>query len=134
MSATPLRLSLPTSTTQEGPRFCADGRQAVVEYDCQKDDGSMEWSTVVFEDVLQFEFRPAPCCTTDDVVDATEVRVLTTSQRLTTMLERWQEAVGWQEWQQKQGGSARYKHFTMFFDDAGCIDVIAARCRPSPSR
>lgn len=133
MSATSLRLPLPTSRTQEGPRFRGDGRQAIVEYDYQRDDGSTEWSTVVFEDVLQFEFRPAPCCTAEDVVGATEVRVRTTSHRLTTMLERWQQAVGWQEWQQKQGGSARYKHFTMFFDDAGCIDVIAAACRPPTS-
>lgn len=131
MSVTPLRLPLPTSATQEGPRFRGDGRQAVVEYDCQMNDGSSEWSTVVFEDVLQFEFRPSPCCTADDVVSETEVRVRATSPRLTAMLERWHETAGWQEWQQKQGGSARYKHFTMFFDDAGCIDVIAAACRPS---
>jgi hypothetical protein len=130
MSATALRLSLPTSTTHEGPRFRGDSRQSVVEYDCQRDDGSTEWSAVVFEDVLQFEFRPAPCCAAEDVVGATEVRVQAKSSRLSTVLQRWQEAVGWQEWQQKQGGAARYKHFTMYFDDAGCIDVIAAACRP----
>lgn len=132
MSAGSLPLPLPTSATREGPRFRRDDHQLAVEYDWQMDDGSTRWSEVVFEDVLQFEFRPMPCCTADDVVGATEVRVGTTSQRLTTMLERWQKAVGWQEWQQKQGGSARYKHFTLFFDDAGCIDVIAAVCRPRP--
>lgn len=129
-----LQLALPTSATREGPRFRGEGHRAAVEYDCEKDDGTTEWTTVVFDDVLQFEFRPAPCCTADDVVGATEVRVRTASPRLATVLERWLEAVGWQEWHRKQGGSARYRHYTMFFDDAGCVDVIAASCQPSTSR
>jgi len=38
----------------------------------------------------------------------------------------WQERVGHYEWEEKKGGSGRFQHFTLYFDDAGCIDVIAA--------
>jgi hypothetical protein len=129
MSTTSKLLPRPTNRTAEGPRFRGDANQTVVEYDYQRDDGARDWITVVFDDVLQFDFRPVPCCRAEDVVAATHVRVLAESERLSTTLNRWQESVGWQEWQQQQGGAARFRHFTMFFDDAGCIDVVAAACR-----
>lgn len=122
---------LPTNTTQNGPHFRTEKSTVVVEYDAQLDDGSTHWGTVVFSDVLQFEFRSTPACAVDDVVGATEVRVLTASHLLGVMLDRWRETIGWQEWEQQKGGAARYKHFKMYFDDAGCIDVIAAECRPA---
>ena len=131
MSPTFLHLPRPTSRTEEGPRFKGDATEMVVEYDYQEDDGKVTWSSVAFSDVLQFEFRPMPCCTADDVVAATEVRVQTASERLVKMQARWQGAVGWQQWQQKQGGAVRYSHFTVYFDDEGCVDVVAASCRPS---
>ena len=137
MSTTSVPLPLPTNTTQEGPRFRGDDKQVVVEYDYHSDDGRTVWTTVVFEDVLQFEFRPDPCPTADDIADdirsATEMRVRDASQRLTTVLERWQVTLGSHEWQQKQGGAARYRHFSIWFDDAGCIDVIASKGCPRPS-
>ena len=131
MSTTTLRLALPTDRTTQGPRLKGDASQVTIEYDYQRDDGSIVWTSVVFDDVLMYEFRPAPCCIGEDVLDAAEVRVRAASERLKVLLERWQETIGWQEWQQKQGGAGRYKHFTMYFDDAGCVDVVAACCRTS---
>lgn len=133
MSSPFVRLALPTNSTLEGPRILGDGQHAVVEYDFQKDDGTTEWASVAFEDVLQLEFRAAPCCTAADVVKPTEVRAQDTSLRLTAIQELWEEAVGWQEWQQTRGGFSRYRHFTIYFDDAGCVDVVAAHCQPSAS-
>jgi hypothetical protein len=131
MTAKSLHLRLPTNRTDSGPRLQSDARRTAVEYDFQHHDGTKSWSAVVFEDVLQVELRPMPCCTADDVIAPTEVRVRASSDRLLRILSRWREAVGWQKWQQSQGGAERYKHFTLFFDDAGCVDVIAAIGRPS---
>jgi hypothetical protein len=125
-------LERPTDKTVLGPRFRGDARRWVVEYDYEHDDGSTEWSAVIFEEVLDVEFRQQACCTGEDVVGASAVTCLDESERLSGAKQRWYAAVGWQEWQQQKGGETRFKHFKMFFDDAGCLDVIAAVCRPSP--
>ena len=128
MSATRIQLSRPTNRTLEGPRLRLDRNQLIVEYDCQADDGSVEWSKIVFGEVLAAEYRQNVCCDADSIIDAREVRSTTEPSRLAEVLKVWNESVGWQEWQQKQGGASRFKHFTVFFDDAGCVDAIAASC------
>jgi hypothetical protein len=126
MSASNFKLPIPTNRTVTGPKFRNDGNQVVVEYDCERDDGTLEWSQIVFNEVAAFEYRDGTCCREADVFNFREVRVLEESQYLSDVLTRWQTTVGWQEWQQKQGGAARLKHFTVFFDDDGCINVVAA--------
>lgn len=125
---TGIQLLRPTNRTVEGPRLRLDDKQLIVEYDCQADDGSVEWSKIVFGEVLAAEYRQNVCCDADSIIDAHEVRCTTESSRLAQILKLWNESVGWQEWQQKQGGASRFKHFTVFFDDAGCVDVISASC------
>ena len=126
MSVSNFQLPLPTNRTITGPKFRKDGDQIVVEYDCQRDDGTVEWAQINFGEVLKFEYRQEACCRETDIVASHEVRVLEESQNLSQVLCRWQQSVGWQEWQQRQGSAERFKHFTVFFDDAGCIDVVAA--------
>lgn len=128
MSAANIQLQRPTNRTVTGPRFHADGTRVIVEYDCELDEGGVEWSKLSFEEVLAFEYRQVACCRADDVVGAHEIRCLEKSTYLSDVIDRWQESVGWQEWQQEQGGDARFKHFTIFFDDAGCVNVVAASC------
>lgn len=128
MSTTGIQLSSPTNRTVEGPRLQQDRGRLVVEYDCQGDDGSIEWRKIVFGEVLAVEYRQVSCCTADSVIGAREIRSTAQSPRLAEVLKRWNESVGWQDWHQKQGGASRFKHFTVFFDDAGCVDVIAASC------
>lgn len=131
MDAASIALDRPTNRTVTGPRFRKEGPDVVVEYDYQHDDGTVEWERVVFREVLAFEYREASCCRADDITGAREVRCAVRSERLSEVLGRWQEAVGWQEWQQKQGGAGRFKHFSLYFDDAACVDVIAASCQIS---
>jgi hypothetical protein len=128
MSTAEISLPYPTNRTVEGPRLQQDRAQLVLKYDCQRDDGSIDWSKVVFAEVLAVQYRQVSCCAAASVIGAREVRCLTQSSWLTEVLGLWNESVGWQDWQKKQGGSARFKHFTVFFDDAGCVDVIAASC------
>lgn len=129
MNTASLILTKPTNRTVDGPTFQKEAARVIVEYDFERDDGDVDWAQIVFEEVLVFEYREATCCGPDDVVEATEVRCLSQSDLLTEILNRWQQSIGWQEWQHEQGGADRFKHFTLFFDDAGCVDVIAASCR-----
>lgn len=126
MSTMNHQLSVPANRTVTGPRFRKDGNQIIVEYDYERDDGAIEWSHITFDEVLAFEYRQMACCRETDIVGSHEVRVMEQSQYLLDVLGRWEKAVGWQEWHQQRGGIARFKHFTGFFDDAGCINVVAA--------
>ena len=129
MSAASVTLTKPTNRTVDGPKFQSENHQVIVEYDHEYDDGSVDWAQIVFDEALVFEYREATCCKEEDMIGATEVRCLTESDLLTQVLNRWKQPVGWQEWQQEQGGAERFKHFTVFFDDAGCVEAVAASCR-----
>lgn len=128
MSAPSLTLTKPADRTVDGPRFMHEAQRIVVDYDCERDDGTVDWSQIVFEEVIAFEYREASCCREENIVGPNEVRCLNESELLTDVLNRWKQAVGWQEWQQQQGGAERFKHFTVFFDDACCINAVAASC------
>lgn len=133
MSTSSLQLLTPTNRTVTGPKFRFDGSQIVVEYDYERDDGTIEWSEIVIDEVLAFEYREGACCRGEDVVGPHEVRCQDQSERLSAVLDHWQKSVGWEEWQQEQGGAARFRQFTVFFDNAGCIDVVAVSCRVLPA-
>ncbi len=100
----------------------------VVEYDCAGDDDRVTSARILFKELLTFEYWDSSCCPAENILPPTEVRVLDQSEYLDRIRSVWDERVGWQEWQKKQGGSSRFKHFTVYFDDAGSLDVIAARC------
>jgi hypothetical protein len=115
--------------TVEGPKIVMANDRLVVDYDFEDNDGSIDKGRVVFEEVLSFEYRDSTCCSAENVLSATEVRTLNQSEYLDLVRSRWDHAVGWQDWQQKKGGATRFKHFTVYFDDVGCLDVIASDCR-----
>lgn len=121
-------LPIPTNRTVSGPQFRKENVRIVIEYDFEGDDGRTRWAQIVFDETLAFQYRQIACCREVDIVGAREVRSLPQSDLLSATLEQWQESVGWQEWQRKQGGDQRFKHFTVFFDDVGCVDVIATSC------
>jgi hypothetical protein len=123
-----LQLRVPTNRTVEGPRLEMARGRLVVGYDFEEDDGSIEQARLVFEEVLSFEYRDSACCPAENVLPPTEVRVQDQSGYLDSVRSRWVEAAGWQDWQSQQGGAARFKHFTVYFDDAACLDVIASLC------
>jgi len=120
-------LLAPTNRTVDGPLFRSDKSNIVVEYDHQNEDGTVTWHRIVFVEVLAFEYRQASCCREDDFVGANVIRCEHTSPTLETVVSRWRESVGWQEWHLKHGGADRFKRFSMFFDDAACIHVIASK-------
>ena len=132
MNSTSHRLLLPTDRTVAGPKYSGDGQHLVVEYDHEEDDGSIAWSAVAFDDVLKFSYRQGACCAAADILGAHELGCTQDSALLREVVTRWQESVGWQEWQQKQGGATRFKHYKLYFDDIGCVDVVAGNHNVKP--
>ena len=124
-----LRLRIPTNRTIEGPILKMTKDRLVVDYDFEQDDGLVQWGRLVFEDVLTFKYCDTTCSSPESVLPSTEIRVLDSSGYLDSARLRWSKSVGWQDWQKEMGGASRYRHFTLFFDDAGSLDVVAARLR-----
>jgi hypothetical protein len=125
-------LRAPTDRTVEGPSLKMEKGRLVVAYDFERDDGSIEHSRVVFEEVISYDYRDTTCCSAENVASATEVRVQTESKYLDSIMSRWEERVGWHAWQKEQGGAPRFKHFSLYFDDVASLDVIASSCHLSP--
>src|SRR6266436_542542 len=109
----------PTNRTRYGPVWRHQRDKLIVDYDYERDDGSITWWRVVFSDVLAIEYRQQTCCRSEDIIEATEIKAIENSAWLFEVLKLWQESVGWQEWQQSLGGAARFKHYTLFFDEVG---------------
>lgn len=128
-----VKLSIPTDRTGGCPKLTLDDHRAAVAYDYEHDDGAIVWSTIHFEEVLLLQYRANACNDEFDVLDSTQMRVSRDSQLLKAILSRWQDFVGSHEHQQRLGGSARFQHFTIFFDDGGCVDVIASSALEAPS-
>lgn len=106
-----------------------DGDQLIADYDHQDGDGKQVWSRLVFSDVLAVEYRQFAACRAEDITAPTEVQHIDESPWLSNVLDLWRESAGWQDWQRKLGGAKRFKQFTVFFDDAGSINVVATECR-----
>jgi hypothetical protein len=128
MNTERIQLPHPTNRTMDGPLFRQERNRLVVEYDFQFDNGTVQWTTLTFLDVLAVEYRQSACCAAESVVSAREMHSVGDSRWLSEILAIWTESVGWQDWHKRQGGASRFKHFSLFFDDAGCVSVIAAFC------
>jgi hypothetical protein len=124
-----LHLPIPTDRTVSGPKLIMEGERLTVDYDHERDDGQLEAGRIVFEGVLSFEYCDDSCTLAENVLPPTEIRVLDQSEYLVHVRRRWETAVGWQDWQQQQGGADRFRHFTIYFDDVGSLDVVAASCQ-----
>lgn len=126
-----MALSLLTRTdrTFSDPKLVMEASRLLVDYDCEEDDGRITTGRVVFEEPLAFQYWDGSCGPAHNVLPPTEVRVLRQSDYLGMVTRRWSATVGGGEWQEDQGGAARFHHFTIYWDDAGSLDVVAARCQ-----
>ena len=117
---------LPTNQTLEGPRIVHEKAKLIVEYDYEGDENATKWAEIIFTEAIFFQFADTSCC--EEVLSATEIRRQDGSELLASVIPRWKERFGSQAWQQEKGGSDRFSHFTVFFDDAGAVDVVASAC------
>jgi hypothetical protein len=118
------QLPLPTSRTIKGPRINLDENTLVVSYDFEHDDGSIHWSRVVFYGILAFQYRQNTCCRAEDIDAYNKIVRRPTSDWMEEMRKRLEEFLGNQADRAEQ---SQYAHWSIYFDDAGCIDAIAQR-------
>ena|SRR5215208_4972098 len=121
-----IRLPYPTNRTGKGPILFFETSSLVVEYDYERDEGGFEWTQLKFYEVLAYEYRQNVCCQAEQILESQTIQSYSATDWLSEIQGLWKEAVGWQEWQNKQGGEKRFKQYRIFFDNAGCLDVIAS--------
>ena len=124
-----LSLPVPTNATVRGPILAHEGQGLTVSYDCEGINGTVVWTRLVFDDVLALDYRAASSCEADQVTGSGYVARYTDSDWLRHIRSLWNDTVGWQEYQRKQGGDERFSHFRAYFDDAACIEIVAASLR-----
>ena len=114
-------LSLPTSQTKTGPYIRYEGTSLKVEYDFERDDGGIEWTKVVFNSVVKFEYRQNICCRAEDLDAYNKVVRYEASEWQAEALELQERFLGSSGLETR----APFVHWRMYFDDVGCLDVLA---------
>jgi len=80
-----------------------------------------------FKEAISYEWRDNSCIVEDDIVSFNKMRCQNKSEFLVHKISLWQEREGWQNFQEDKGGKERFKHFTIYFDDVGSLNVIASK-------
>lgn len=98
----------------EGPRAHLQFDRLVVAYDFETEDGSYRWEEFSFRGVVAFTFTAMSSCNEDQISAYDQLVVVTNSD--------WPRSVG--ELREE------VHHYRIFFDEAGCYEVLAAEFRP----
>lgn len=124
-----IKLPFSTSAVEKGPIVVFENDILHIKYDSVNQYGLVNWVDITFQEVLFMQFSQIACCKEEQIINSDSICCYTDTKLLIDMLDEWEDSVGWQEWQQKQGGAGRFKHYRIFFDDVGCIDVISSQIR-----
>ena len=124
-------LPLPTNATRQGPVVEFRNSTLVVKFDHEDEAGNTKWITIVFDETLAYEVRQSICLPAEDLGQTGRIQCVSESEWLSEVRTRWTRAVGWQEYQKQLGGSGRFTHYSLYFDDVCALQVIAANCNVS---
>ena len=117
-----INLPVRTDRTKEGPKFNFEFPVLFIDYDYEEDDGSLIWVRIKFLNVLAYQFRQEPCCISEDIDANNVILKLIESRWLNEMRQRRSVYFGSQGSKSDEG---LYAHWKIFFDNIGCLDVIA---------
>ncbi len=118
-----ISLPFPTSRTRTGPLVRLEAPALVVDYDCQEDDGAVRWVRIRFDLVMAFAYRQEACCLASDVEAYNKMLELRTSAHLEEIRGRYERSVPRQS---RVVEASEFARFLIYFDDSGCVDVIAS--------
>lgn len=119
-----ISLPIPTNATKKGPSIYADNTTLRLKYDYEKIDGTIEWIEIEFSEVLVHCFYQSICAKIGSNIHGNKMVEYDTSAWRSEVISRWNQAVGWQQYQINKGGDARFRHYVISFDDVGVFEVI----------
>jgi hypothetical protein len=127
MGTSAIELRLGTNWAED-VRLSFKGHVLTVEYDYPHRGGSVERTKICFEWAVYFEWREDTCFREEDVVPPTEIRCQEESGLLAEIGSLWDEATIHLA-EQLERAKERFRHYTVYFDHAGVVNVIAKTCR-----
>lgn len=116
MSAEPVwKLPHKSQEFNEGPRLRLEMDRLTIAYDVETEDGSYRWEEMSFSGVVAIAFTGAAYCTEDQIAAYDKLVDVTDSP--------WRRTL--------QGVPEDVHHYRIYFDDAGCYEVLAEAFVPS---
>lgn len=98
----------------EGPRVRLELERLTIAYDFETPDGSYDWEEMSFSGIEAFAFTSARSCTADQISAYDKVEEVTDS--------AWRRTL--------EGVTVDVHHFRIYFDEAGCYEVLATGFSP----
>ncbi len=117
-----VKLPQATSRTTVGPKLQLSSSTLRLSYGCEQDDGALRWTHIIFHDVLKFEYRQEAVCGAEALDGYNQMAEYQESDWLRTTRARLTSFLGSQA---PEGQELLYVHWRIYFDDAGCVDVVA---------
>ena len=114
-------LPRPTSSTYQGAKLQWESPTLSVHYDYEHDDGTIEWVSLHFENVLAFNYCENSLIKAEHVTRSGYMQRLPSSPWLKEILKRRKEFL-----QLDQEDPTRFSHFILYWDDNGSLEIIAA--------
>ncbi len=116
-----LKLLVPTNRTVDGPKIRMSGPDVVIEYDYENDDGSVVWAHVRFSGTVAISYWDSSCWEVRHVSPAESLKVSDDSDWLQMILSSRDSLLD-----TRTQLPTLLRHYILYFDDAGAIDVAAA--------
>jgi hypothetical protein len=128
---TSIHLPLRTNRTMDGPFLRFAFRDLAVYYDCENDDGSVQWARVRFYGVIAFQHTEWTMGTPTTSGWHESMFLSNESEWRKTLLTKWSRRIGDDNIQKEKGGAARFTHYSLYFEDRSTLDVLAEGHRDS---
>ncbi len=108
-------LPSPSQEFEQGPHILVASGRVTLRWDAESDTGEYVWSTAGFVGVEDVQFTAAGSCTPDQVRAYDRLIKVEPSPRLAAL----------------RGSASKFLiHFRIYFDDIGCLDVVAEDFEP----
>ena len=121
-----IELPYPTSATIKGAIVVMAGDILELFYDYAGLDAPPVWGRLRFREVLAYQWLSDVCCSAEHILRFDSMRASADSAWLTELLDRWDRLVEWRQYQEELGGRKRFRHYRVYFDELGCLDVVAS--------
>lgn len=103
-------LPAPSQEFMEGPRILISRGRVILDWEWEGETGVYEWSSAKFTGVEAVNFTRASSCTVDQIRAYDRLVKVDPSNMLSSL----------------RGASPKFlQHFRIYFDEIGCLDVVA---------
>jgi hypothetical protein len=121
-----IKLPLCTSSSDKGPLLKFEDGTLELNYDASGENHKRHWATIRFAGVLAYSYVEDGSHTLEQQEGYNKLVCKSESLWRSQIIQRWEESYGDHAYQKELGGSVRFKHYNVYFDHHGAVDVIAS--------